>query len=144
MVDLPDATLANSRCLASTITQVIEPGATHPAPGYELNLFDSWVVQGESLFNADTMGNFAHGVRCVHCASFAFNNNTLKNLDTLLAPLDDTDMDLNCIARAKLGMILAHLFLVDFVNNCTHGLLFIESVKCFSCKRFLIVAQQPI
>jgi hypothetical protein len=66
-------------------------------------------MQRKGFFNADTVGDLPDGVGGVHCTTLSFDNNTLKDLDTFLAALNDTDVYLDIVARTKIRMILPHL-----------------------------------
>lgn len=113
-------TFTDTRCFTSEIPEVVETSPTDPAFGQQFDLFNSRIVQRESLLDAYAMGNLPHGIGSIHGAMLALDNYALENLHTFLASLNDTDMDLYAITWTKVGMILPHLFQINSINYCAH------------------------
>jgi len=66
-------------------------------------------MQGECFLDADTVGNFPDGIGGIHCAALALDYDSLKDLHTFLAALNDADVHLDGISRTEIRMVLAHL-----------------------------------
>ena len=113
--------LADTCGLTCPVAEVIEAGATNAASGYQFNFLDTGIVQGESFFHTDTMGNLPHGIGGIHGAMLALDDDALENLDPFLVALNDADMHLYVITGAKVRVVLPHLFKIDSFDYCAHN-----------------------
>jgi hypothetical protein len=118
------STLTDTRCFSGKIAEVVETSPTDSAFCKQLNLLDAGIMQGKGFLNADTMRYLAHGICRIHGAVLALGDHSLKNLDTLLAALNDPDMHFHGIAGAEIGVVLSHLFQIDSFNYCAHNVFY--------------------
>ena len=121
---LADTALANTCCLTASITKVVEAGAPDSAAVYQLNFFNSRIVQSKGLLYSDTVRNLTDCIRGIHGTALSLDNNSLENLNTLFASLNNADMNLYRISWTEFGVIHSHLLSIDSINNCTHAILF--------------------
>jgi len=77
-------------------------------------------MQGEGLFDTDSVRHLADRERCVDSSTTALRDDALEYLNPLLVAFNDADMDGDGISGAKYRKILAHLFLIDSFDYCAH------------------------
>ena len=115
---LNSAALLDTGSFTTTITQVIEAGTANPAKGDNLYLLNTRRVKGKGFFYPySAMGNLANSKGGIQLSPLLFQDKALENLDPLLGALNNTDMHLDGISRAKVRMVKAHLLLINLINN---------------------------
>ena len=117
-------TLANTRRFSSEIAEVVETSPTDTTFRKEFDLFNARIMEREGLLDADAMGNLPYGIGRIHGAMLALGNDTLKDLNTFLASLNDPDMYFHAITGSKIGVVLPHLFQIDSFNYCAHNVFY--------------------
>src|SRR5690625_4977114 len=105
---LPDAGL-----LAGQAAQVVELGAAHIAAGDDLDLVDGRGVDGEHALHADAEGDLADTEGLAHAVALAAHDVALEDLDARAVALDDLHVDLDVVAGAEVGQVVAQRRLVD-------------------------------
>src|SRR5690606_36591541 len=102
---LEEALLAQAGRLALTLAQVIELSAAHARLAKHLDLIHRRAVEREGTLDADAVrGRTANRVgRASGLAATHGNDDTLEDLDALIAPFDDLLMDAYGIARRNVG-----------------------------------------
>jgi hypothetical protein len=79
------------------------------------------MIQKGTLYSNAMGSDPADGKQFVDAAPLDGNHDTLKNLNTLAVSFDNTDVDVNGIARPELGSIVAQLlYRLDKVDAVSH------------------------
>ena len=89
--------------LADAIAQVVQLGPAHIAPANDLDLGNRWGVNWERSLDPDAVAEFTNRVGLGDSAALNGNDVALEHLDSLVLTLDNAHMNLDFIAREKLG-----------------------------------------
>ena len=74
----------------------------------------------EGTLNADAEGNLTHGEGLADAVALTADADTLEELGTLGAALDDLDVDVKGIARAEGRDIVAQRSCINLINEVCH------------------------
>src|SRR5581483_2930545 len=118
-------TLADAGGLAAAAAQIIQLGATDLAAAHDLHRVDHRRIQREDALDAFTVRNLADGEVLVEAVAGAADANAFIGLNAGALALDHLDVDLNGVARAEVGHVLAggklcHLFVFELLEQI-HG-----------------------
>ena len=113
---LKKTALADTCGFTTKFAQIVQAGAANTTECDDLYLLDSRRMKSKGFFYSDTVGNLPDCEGGVHGAPFTLDNHALKNLYPLFVALDNPDMNLDSVARTKLGDIETHLLQIDFVQ----------------------------
>src|SRR5690606_11177241 len=102
------ALLLDAGLLAREVAQVVELGAAHIAAGDDLDLVDGRGVHGEDALHADAEGDLADPEGLADAVALAADDVALEDLDTGAVALDDLHVDLDVVAGAEVGDVVAH------------------------------------
>ena len=92
---------------------------TSPARG-QLDALDLGRVHGEHALDADAEGLLAHGEGLAYAMPLALDHDALEHLNAAARALDDLEMDLNAVARRKVGNA-AQLRALDGFDDAAHN-----------------------
>ena len=93
------------RILADLVAEVIELSASNFTASNNLDLFDVRGMYGESLFDADTVGNTSYGEGFGNSAAVLRDYSALKELNSLARTLFDLVINLDGITDIYNGYI---------------------------------------
>src|SRR5690606_34254481 len=97
------ATLPDLGGLAVQVAEVVQLRTTHVTALDNLDLGDVRRVHRERTLHADTEGDLAHGEGLADTTALAADDHAFEHLVALAVALDDADVDLQRVARAKVG-----------------------------------------
>ena len=89
--------------LALELPQVVELRATHSVALDDIDLLDDRRVQWEDALDALSETHLADGDRLTNARIVAGQQDSLKDLDALFLAFPDLDVNLDLVARLKLG-----------------------------------------
>ena len=100
--------LANARCLAAQLAQVIKLRAPHVAFLNHINVIDDRRVQRKDSLDTDTKARLAHRNRFAGATMFASDADAFKSLQPFFGfRFLNADVDANRIARLKFRNIIS-------------------------------------
>src|SRR3954447_23407117 len=111
------ALLLDLRLLAAQLTQVVELRSTDVAARDELDVVHDRRVHGERSLHAYAETHLACRESLAHAAALASDHDPLEDLDALAVALDDADMHLHRVARAKVRDVAAQRDSVERVKG---------------------------
>src|SRR5688572_20957292 len=104
--------LADARCLAREVAEVIQLCPPNTPTTHDVNFGDHRAVNREDAFDADAVRDLANGERLADPATAACDTDPLERLDALLVALLDAYGNAESVARAERRKLLAEpLFL---------------------------------
>src|SRR5690606_2657009 len=101
------ALLADLGGLAAQFAQVVQLGPSHVTAGDDLDVVDDRAVQGERTLDPHAEADLANRERLAHTATLATDHDALEHLHTLAVALDHVDVDLDGVAGAEVGDVVA-------------------------------------
>ncbi len=96
----------NLGCLADSVTKIIELRSADTAVSDSFNLDNVGGMDGKYSFHADTVRNTANGKGFGNAGTFAGDNSSLENLDSLFFAFTNLDVNLDGIADLDYGSVL--------------------------------------
>ena len=111
--------------LADAVAEVVELGATDGTVADNLELGDLGAVKREGALDADAEGDLADSEGLAGTLAAHADDVALEDLLTLTVALDDAVVNLDVVARANLGDVLADLLTLDgadVVHSCSLSL----------------------
>src|SRR5207248_1686529 len=99
--------LANTRCFAAQLAQVIKLGPAHVTLLHDVDMIDDRRVQRKNSLNPDAKTDFAHGDRLAHAAMFSGDDHAFKGLQTLFGfGFLDAHVNPDRVAGLKFGKVI--------------------------------------
>src|ERR1700741_4348073 len=95
------ALLLDLGSLAAELAQVVELRAPHVTAAVDLDLRDVRRVHREGALHADAEGDLAHGEGLPDATALPADDDALEDLDPLAGALDDSNVDLQRVARPE-------------------------------------------
>ena len=89
--------------LANTVAKIVKLGATNFAARNHLDLVDPWAVNAVNTLNSGSIRDLTNGKGCVEATTRSSEDDTLENLDSLLAAFDHAIVDLDGITDVEVG-----------------------------------------
>src|SRR5215211_5918921 len=114
------ALLADLGGLADPIAEAVQLGAPDVATLDDLDPRHCRRVKWEGSLDADAIAELAHRVRLLQAAALAPDDVALEDLDPLLAALDNSNVNLELVARKEHGDVVAQRLVVNEVGRL-HG-----------------------
>lgn len=118
------ATLANLRCLAVTITQVVQLGAPHPTAGDHFDGFDGGGMHRELTFHTHTEGNLADIEGGTQAITLAGDNNTLERLGTGAVTFHHAYIYPHGVTGAEIRDIVAQTRSINYIKSLHYSFTF--------------------
>jgi len=116
-VELEVALLADTSGLTLTVAQVVELCSTNIAALRYFDLLDRRGVNRERTLDSDAVAELADRIRLLQSPTLATDYVTLEDLNALFAALDDAYVDLQFVARLKVGDVATKRVVVDDVGG---------------------------
>ena len=112
--------LDQNRLLADPAAKVVQFGTTHLTALHDLDLGDLRRVHLEYALHALTIGDFPNGECLIEAGAAAGDDDALEDLNTLLAALNHSSVNIDGVTGTEFRDILLHLFAFDFFDHI-HG-----------------------
>src|SRR5580700_10847526 len=103
------AALLDAGRLAPQRAQVVELGPAHPAAGDDLDLVDRRAVHREGPLHAHAVADLADREGLADATALAAKHHALEHLDPRTAALDDPNVNLQRVTRAKCRDVRSNL-----------------------------------
>jgi hypothetical protein len=103
--------------LAAQLAEVVQLGPADVTAGQHLDLLDDGGVHREGALDADAEADLADGEGLADAATLAPDDDTLEDLHTRAAALDDPHVHLHGVAGAEVGDVVAQRRSVEGVQG---------------------------